>query len=225
MAKVWNNKIFQYIHTNVEKASLDLGAKLGPCPDALDAGSTHRFSNKTAIAPTASISIIAGNSSPGIEPYAANSFTQKTLTGSFSVRNKNLEKLLTEKGFNHEQIWSSIATHEGSVQHLEFLSEHEKLVYKTAYEIDQRWLIQLSSDRTPFITQAQSLNIFLPANVSKQELHDIHFKSWKLNLKSLYYCRSTSIQRAEKVSHAAKSLKSAEQQAASDESEECLSCQ
>ena len=225
MAKVWNNKIFQHIHTHTEKASLNLGAKLGPCPDAIDAGSMHRFSNTTSIAPTASISIIAGNSSPGIEPYAANSFTQKTLTGSFSVRNKNLEKLLTEKGFNHEQIWSSIATHEGSVQHLEFLSEHEKLVFKTAYEIDQRWLIQLSSDRTPFITQAQSLNIFLPANVSKQELHDIHFKSWKLNLKSLYYCRSTSIQRAEKVSHVAKSLKSDEQQAASDANDECLSCQ
>jgi ribonucleoside-diphosphate reductase alpha chain len=228
MAKVWNNKIFQHIDVATKAASIDLGQKLGPCPDAVDANMQDRFSNKTAIAPTASISIIAGNSSPGIEPYAANSFTQKTLSGSFTVRNKNLEKLLDAKGYNHDQIWSSISTHEGSVQHLDFLSEHEKLVFKTAYEIDQRWLIQLSADRTPYINQAQSLNIFLPANVSKQELHDIHFKSWKLNIKSLYYCRSTSVQRAEKVSHTAVSLehnKKKTQEVVLDDSDECLSCQ
>ena len=202
MSKVWNNKIFQHISEEVNRASKILGKEKGSCPDAEECGMIERFTNKTAIAPTASISIIAGNSSPGIEPYAANSFTQKTLTGSFTVRNKNLEKLLESKGFNNDQVWSSISTHEGSVQHLTFLDDHEKDVFKTAYEIDQRWLIQLAADRTPYVTQAQSLNIFLPGNVSKKYLHDVHFMAWNLGVKSLYYARSTSIQRADKVSHA-----------------------
>ncbi|WP_253307445.1 ribonucleoside-diphosphate reductase subunit alpha [Rickettsia endosymbiont of Orchestes rusci] len=201
MAKVWNKKIFEHIGGEADKASIALGEERGACPDAEEVGSKERFSNKTAIAPTASISVIAGNASPGIEPFAANSFIQKTLTGSFNVRNKHLEKLLMEKGFNNEQVWSSIATHEGSVQHLTFLSNEEKEVFKTAYEIDQNWLIELAADRTPHISQAQSLNIFLPGNVSKNYLNNIHFKAWKKGVKSLYYCRSTSIQRADKVSH------------------------
>ena len=234
MSKVWNNKIFQHISEEVNKASKILGKEKGACPDAEEAGMVERFTNKTAIAPTASISIIAGNSSPGIEPYAANSFTQKTLTGSFTVRNKNLEKLLESKGFNNEQVWSSISTHEGSVQHLTFLDDHEKDVFKTAYEIDQRWLIQLAADRTPYVTQAQSLNIFLPGNVSKKYLHDVHFMAWNLGCKSLYYARSTSIQRADKVSHAVEQvvhdipaekavvMAMAEKE---DKYDECLACQ
>ena len=201
MAKVWNNKIFEHISKEADKASIMLADERGACPDAAEVGVNERFSNKTSIAPTASISIICGNSSPGIEPFAANSFTQKTLSGSFTVKNKNLVKLLEKKGFNNDQVWSSISTHEGSVQHLSFLSDHEKDIFKTAYEIDQNWLIELAADRTPHISQAQSLNIFLPGNVSKQYLHEIHFKAWKKGVKSAYYARSTSIQRADKVSH------------------------
>ncbi len=232
MSKVWNNQIFEHIEKEVNRASHILADERGPCPDALEAGSKERFSNKTAIAPTASISIIAGNSSPGIEPYAANSFVQKTLTGSFNVRNKNLEKLLETKGFNNEQVWSSIATHEGSVQHLNFLSDHEKDVFKTAYEIDQNWLIELAADRTPHISQAQSLNIFIAGDISKKYLNDIHFKAWKKGLKSLYYCRSTSIQRADKISHEVtkvdfkdiekQGIENADEQPSYDE---CLACQ
>lgn len=201
MAKVWNNKIFKHIQTEADAASVLLAEERGACPDAEEVGAKERFSNKTSIAPTASISIICGNSSPGIEPYAANSFTQKTLSGSFTVKNKNLVKLLTGKGFNTDQVWSSISTHEGSVQHLSFLTDHEKDVFKTAYELDQNWIIELAADRTPYISQSQSLNIFMPGDVSKQYLHDIHFSAWKKGIKSAYYARSTSIQRAEKVSH------------------------
>jgi len=202
MSKVWNNKIFEHIKKETDKASKLLAKERGACLDAEEVGIQERFSNKTSIAPTASISIICGNSSPGIEPYAANSFTQKTLTGSFTVKNKNLTKLLEEKGFNNDQVWSSISTHEGSVQHFNFLTDHEKDVFKTAYEIDQNWIIELAADRTPYISQSQSLNIFMPGNVSKQYLHDVHFKAWKKGIKSAYYARSTSIQRADKVSHA-----------------------
>lgn len=201
MAKVWNKKIFQAIKVGVDAASKALAKERGACPDAQEVGVMERFSNKMAIAPTASISIIAGNSSPGIEPFAANSFTQKTLTGSFNVRNKNLIKLLEQKGKNTEDVWSSITTHEGSVQHLDFLDEHEKLVFKTAPEIDQRWIVDLAAERGEYICQAQSLNIFMPGNVSKKALHEIHFRAWQKGLKSLYYCRSTSVQRADKVSH------------------------
>lgn len=201
MAKVWNKKIFEHIYKGTEKASYDLALERGACPDADEAGEMQRFSNKTAIAPTASISIICGNSSPGIEPYAANVFTQKTLTGSFAVRNKNLKKLLQAKGRDSDDIWSFVATHEGSVQELDFLTQEEKDVFKTANEIDQFWLVEHAADRTPYVTQAQSLNLFMPADVHKKQLHDVHMMAWKKGVKSLYYCRSTSLQRAEKVSH------------------------
>lgn len=226
MSKVWNKKIFEYIKIKTDQASVILAEERGPCPDAADCMIKERFSNKTAIAPTASISIIAGNSSPGIEPFAANSFTQKTLTGSFNVRNKNLEKLLQSKGLNNEQVWSSISTHEGSVQHLTILTEDEKAVYKTAQEIDQRWIIDLSADRTPYISQAQSVNIFMPGNTSKQYLHDVHFQAWKKGLKSLYYCRSTSIQRADKVSHQVSKADFGDiEKNEKKEYDECLACQ
>ncbi|WP_341749238.1 MULTISPECIES: ribonucleoside-diphosphate reductase subunit alpha [unclassified Candidatus Tisiphia] len=233
MAKVWNNQIFEHIHKEVDRASVILSDERGSCPDADEVGSKERFSNKTAIAPTASISIIAGNSSPGIEPFAANSFIQKTLTGSFNVRNKYLEKLLNSKGFNNDQVWSSIATHEGSVQHLTFLSAHEKEVFKTAHEIDQNWLIDLAADRTPHISQSQSLNLFLAGNVSKMYLNNIHFRAWKKGVKSLYYCRSTSIQRPDKVSHDVKKVdfkdieiaNKKKQEEESSKYDECLACQ
>jgi ribonucleoside-diphosphate reductase alpha chain len=221
MSKVWNKKIFQNIKQQADKISEKLAIEKGACPDASECNIMERFSNKLAIAPTASISIIANNSSPGIEPFAANSFTQKTLTGSFNVRNKNLEKLLESKQKNTEDIWSSITINEGSVQHLDFLDEHEKLVFKTAQEIDQRWIIDLASDRQEYICQSQSLNIFLPGNVSKKTLHEIHFRAWQKKVKSLYYCRSTSLQRAAKVSN-----KSQINEIKIDNNqEECLACQ
>jgi ribonucleoside-diphosphate reductase alpha chain len=197
MAKVWNNKIFKYVRQAADAASAKLAEERGPCPDAAEFGIVERFSNKLAVAPTASISIICGGASPGVEPAAANSFTHKTLSGSFNVRNKHLAALLAEKGRDNEEIWTSITLNEGSVQHLDFLSEDEKAVFKTAFEIDQRWLLEHAGDRAPQICQAQSLNVFLPANVHKRDLHQIHFQAWKKGIKSLYYCRSKSIQRAE----------------------------
>ena len=200
MAKVWNRTIFKHIKDQADAASRKLAEERGPCPDAAEYGIMERFSHKMAIAPTASISIIAGGASPGIEPNVANAFTHKTLSGSFSVRNRYLEKTLEQYGKNDDETWSSITTNGGSVQHLDFLTDDEKAVFKTAFEIDQRWLIELAADRTPFICQAQSLNIFLPANVHKRDLHQIHLLAWKKGVKSLYYCRSLSIQRAETVS-------------------------
>ncbi len=199
MAKVWNKQIFEHIKAETDKASRQLAEERGPCPDAGDYGIMERFSNKTAIAPTASISTICGGASPGIEPIAGNSYVHKTLSGSFNVRNLELEKLLEGKGRNSEEIWSSITVHEGSVQHLDFLDENEKAVFRTAFEIDQRWVIELAADRAPLVTQGQSVNVFLAADVHKRDLHQIHFQAWKKGLKSLYYCRSKSIQRAEVV--------------------------
>jgi ribonucleoside-diphosphate reductase alpha chain len=226
MAKVWNKKMFEHIRKQADEASLKLGEERGPCPDAADVGSKERFSNKMAIAPTASISIICGNASPGIEPYAANVFTQKTLSGSFPVRNKYLKQLLMEKGQDNPDIWSSITTHEGSVQHLDFLDENEKLTFKTAYEMDQRWVIEHSADRAPFICQASSINLFLPANIHKRDLHLLHYMAWKKGVKSLYYCRSASLQRADKVSNKNSGIQlemSLKQQTSTYE--ECLACQ
>ncbi|MBS0560040.1 MAG: ribonucleoside-diphosphate reductase subunit alpha [Proteobacteria bacterium] len=203
IAKVWNKRMFRHIRAEADAASRQLAEERGPCPDAADWGIMERFSNKMAIAPTASISIIAGNSSPGIEPIAANVFLQKTLSGSFTVRNRHLQKLLAERGMDNEEIWSSITLTKGSVQHLDFLTEQEKAVYKTAFELDQRWVIEHAADRAPFICQSQSVNVFLPANVHKRDLHQIHLMAWKRGVKSLYYCRSLSIQRADNVSEKA----------------------
>ena len=203
IAKVWNLRMFKHIRIQADAASRVLAEERGPCPDAADFGIMERFSHKMAIAPTASISIIAGNSSPGIEPIAANVFLQKTLSGSFTVRNRHLQKLLEAKGYDTDEVWSSITTTKGSVQHLDFLTEQEKAVYKTAFELDQRWVIEHAADRTPFICQSQSVNVFLPADVHKRDLHQIHMLAWKRGMKSLYYCRSLSIQRADAVSEKA----------------------
>ncbi len=201
MAKVWNKKMFKHIREQANAASVELAHERGACPDAAEFGIMERFSSKMAIAPTASISIICGGSSPGIEPNAANSFTHKTLSGSFSVKNKYLKRLLAEKGRDDDETWSSVTTHEGSVQHLDFLTDEEKDVFKTAMELDQRWIVDLAGDRAEHICQSQSVNIFLPADVHKKTLHDIHWMAWKKGVKSLYYCRSKSVQRAEAVSH------------------------
>jgi ribonucleoside-diphosphate reductase alpha chain len=201
MAKVWNKKMFEHIRKGADAASVKLAEERGPCEDAAEVGVMERFSNKMAIAPTASISVIGGNSSPGIEPYAANVFVQKTLSGSFTVRNKHLDKLLTERGMNNEDVWSSISSSEGSVQHLDFLDEHEKLTFKTAQEMDQLWVVEHAADRSDFVCQAQSVNLFIAPDVHKRDLHLLHYNAWKKGVKSLYYCRSTSMQRSDKVSH------------------------
>ena len=231
MSKAWNKKIFKHIQEHVDQASKDLADERGACPDAADYGYNERFSNKTAIAPTASISIICGGASPGVEPVAANSYTHKTLSGSFNVRNRYLVELLEKHGKNNDDVWSVITTNQGSVSHLDFLTDLEKDVFKTAFELDQKWIIELSGDRTPFISQAQSINLFVPADIHKRELHKIHFDAWKKGLKSLYYCRSKSIQRAENVNDTkatdvtANVYKSKPQTTEQPEYEECLSCQ
>jgi ribonucleoside-diphosphate reductase alpha chain len=235
MAKVWNVKMFKHIRIQADAASKKLATERGACPDAAEYGIHERFSHKIAIAPTASISIITGNTSPGIEPIAANVFLQKTLSGSFTVRNRPLQKLLAKYGRDDEETWSSITLTKGSVQHLDFLTQHEKDVYKTAFELDQRWIIEHAADRTPFICQSQSVNIFVPANVNKRDLHQIHYQAWKKGVKSLYYCRSLSIQRADNVSE--KAVRPDEftgiplvtepgvEAPASTNYEECLACQ
>ena len=245
-AKAWNRNIFRHVRGHADAASRALAAERGPCPDASDYGFDERFSNKLAIAPTASISIICGGSSPGIEPNVANAFTHKTLSGSFSVRNKYLKALLAGKGQDTDDVWTSITVNEGSVAHLDFLSDDEKDIFKTAFEIDQRWLVDFAADRAPFVCQSQSLNVFLPADVHKKTLHEIHFQAWKKGVKSLYYCRSRSIQRADKVANkvdvalvgnGATAVAAAEApiplhaadgaaaETASNDYEECLACQ
>ncbi|MBJ6120356.1 ribonucleoside-diphosphate reductase subunit alpha [Sphingomonas sp. BT553] len=196
MAKSWNLRMFRQINTQVNEASMQLAVERGPCPDAADMGVMERFSCKMAIAPTASISIICGGTSACIEPIPANIYTHKTLSGSFSVKNPYLEKLLSEKSKNSDAVWNSILENGGSVQHLDFLSVEEKDCYKTSFEIDQRWLLELAGDRTPYIDQAQSLNLFIPADVEKWDLLMLHFRAWELGIKSLYYLRSKSVQRA-----------------------------
>ena len=229
MSKVWNKKIFKNIQEKVDQASKDLADERGACPDAAEYNFKERFSNKTAIAPTASISIICGGASPGVEPVAANSYTHKTLSGSYNVRNRYLEKVLEKHGKNDDETWSSITTNQGSISHLDFLTDLEKNVFKTAFELNQNWIVELGADRTPYVSQAQSINLFLPADVHKKELHQIHFQAWKKGLKSLYYCRSKSIQRAENVNSGSstdvtKNVYRKEVDTDPDY-EECLSCQ
>jgi ribonucleoside-diphosphate reductase alpha chain len=196
LAKSWNMRVFKHLRREADKASKLLAEERGPCPDAADAGVMERFSHKLAIAPTASISIICGGTSACIEPIPANIYTHKTLSGSFVVKNPYLEKLLQSKSKDSTNVWNSILERGGSVQHLDFLSPEEKAVYKTSFEIDQRWLLEFAADRTPYIDQAQSLNLYIPADVDKWDLMMLHFQAWEKGIKSLYYLRSKSVQRA-----------------------------
>jgi ribonucleoside-diphosphate reductase alpha chain len=196
MAKAWNLKMFKHVAAKADEASLLLAQERGACPDAADMGVMQRFSCKMAIAPTASISIICGGTSACIEPIPANIYTHKTLSGSFVVENPYLKKLLAAKSKDSTNVWNSILEHGGSVQHLDFLSPEEKAVYKTSFEIDQRWLLEFAADRTPYIDQAQSLNLYIPADVDKWDLMMLHFQAWERGIKSLYYLRSKSVQRA-----------------------------
>jgi len=196
LATSFNMRIFRHLRRGADAASVKLADERGACPDAADMGHRARFSHKMAVAPTASISIICGGTSAGIEPIPANIYTHKTLSGSFTVRNPILEKVLEQKDLNTDEVWGTILENEGSVQFMEELDQHEKDTFKTAFEIDQRWVIAHAADRASHICQAQSLNIFLPSDVDKWELHMLHWTAWEKGVKSLYYCRSKSVQRA-----------------------------
>src|SRR5579863_3846820 len=225
LAKSWNMRLFKHLRREADRASRKLAEERGACPDADERGVMERFSHKLAIAPTASISIICGGTSAGIEPIPANIYTHKTLSGSFAVKNPYLERLLDAKGQNIPAVWASILENEGSVQHLDCLSQDEKDVYKTAFEIDQRWVIELAADRAPDICQSQSVNIFLPGDVDKWDLHMLHWTAWEKGVKSLYYLRSKSVQRA--AFAGGDGLAALVERAAGERTDydECLACQ
>ena len=224
MAKSWNMRLFKHLRRQCDAASRVLAAERGPCPDAAERGVMERFSHKLAIAPTASISIICGGTSAGIEPIPANIYTHKTLSGTFAVRNPYLERLLEDRGQNVPPVWDSILENEGSVQHLDFLTPDEKDVFKTAFELDQRWVVELAADRTPDICQSQSVNIFLPGDVDKWDLHMLHWSAWEQGCKSLYYLRSKSVQRAAHAgAEAVASIELVDE--GRTDYEECLACQ
>ena len=198
LAKSANIKMFSRIKSEALRATRELANERGACPD--DISGTVRNAHLLAVAPNASSSIICGNTSPSIEPYRANAFTQKTKSGSSLLKNEYLEFALDEIDKNTDEVWKSIITNGGSVQHLDFLDDYTKAVFKTAVEIDQRWIIEFAADRQVFICQSQSLNVFFPANISKQELHAVHMMAWKKKVKTLYYLRSEAMKRAENVS-------------------------
>ena len=215
-AAAMNNIMFKHIKDQAVETTRKLAVERGACPD--DSTCTVRNAHLLAIAPNASSSIICGNTSPSIEPFRANAFTQKTKSGSNLHKNKFLKRVLENHGEDNDTTWRSIVTNKGSVQHLSFLSEHEKNVFKTAVEINQSWLIEHAADRQQFICQSQSLNLFFPPDVNKKDLHNIHMLAWAKNLKTLYYLRSEAISRADNVSSQAKREIIFEQQ-------ECLSCE
>ena len=184
-------------------ANLQLGKERGEAPDAVGTG--QRFSHLMAIAPNASSSIIMGNTSPSIEPYRANAYRQDTLSGSSLTKNKWLDKIIQKHAEIHpegwaNEVWSSVIANDGSVQHFEWLDENTRAVFKTSMEIDQRWVIELAADRQQYIDQAQSLNLFFRPDAHIKYLHAIHFMAWKKGLKTLYYCRSEKIGKADKIS-------------------------
>ena len=201
-----NHKIFKHVRTELDNANKVLGKARGEAPDAVGTG--KRFSHLMAIAPNASSSIIMGNTSPSVEPYRANAYRQDTLSGSSLNKNKYLDKVIRtylslEEGMDsgkYADIWSSIIAHDGSVQHLEWMDDWTRDVFKTSMEIDQRWIIQHAADRQQYIDQAQSINLFFRPDVNIKYLHAVHFMAWKMGLKTLYYCRSEKIGKADKVS-------------------------
>lgn len=203
MAKSANLRMFKLIRSKLDEANLELGKERGEAPDA--AGTGRRFSHVMAIAPNASSSIIMGNTSPSIEPFRANAYRQDTLSGAYLNKNRYLDSLIKEKckedeKLDYDEIWSSIIANDGSAQHLKFLDDHEKEVFKTAMEIDQRWVIEHASSRQEFVDQAQSLNLFFRPDVNIKYLHAVHYLAWKQGLKTLYYCRSEKLGKADRVS-------------------------
>lgn len=216
-----NREIFRHIRTKLNEANKQLAKERGEAPDAQGTG--NRLSHVMAVAPNASSSIIMGNTSPSIEPYRANVYRQDTMSGASLNKNKYLDRLLEEKGVDVTEVWRDIMSNDGSVQHLDFLTEHEKNVFKTAIEIDQRWVVKLASDRQQFIDQGQSINLFFTPRANVKYLHNVHFMAWKAGLKALYYCRSDKIKRADQLS------KQIERKIIEEVSilkqEECVSCE
>jgi ribonucleoside-diphosphate reductase alpha chain len=223
LAVSWNKKIFSWLHQASEKATQQLATERGPCPDAAKYGVPVRNAYRLAVAPTASISILANSVSPSVEPYNANLFIHKTSAGAFTVLNPELVDFLDKKGLNREAVWTSIRDNRGSVQQLDCLDEYEKAIFKTSIEIDQRWVIDHAADRAPFIDQGQSINLFYPADVSKVTLTEDLFRAWRKGVKSLYYNRSrTEHQATTTASRLQNYLKSSETK---PDTEECLACQ
>lgn len=225
-----NHKIFSHVKNQLDEANLKLGKERGEAPDAKGTG--RRFSHMMAIAPNASSSIIMGNTSPSIEPFRANCYRQDTLSGSFLNKNKYLDKIIKEKTESEEQyndVWSSIIANDGSAQLLDILDDWQKDVFKTGMEIDQRWVVQHAADRQQYIDQAQSVNLFFRPNCNIVYLHAVHFQAWKAGLKTLYYCRSEKLARADKVSKKIERevIKEIDLQALAqaDPEEICLSCE
>lgn len=199
VAKVTNMAMFNHIRKQCEEADRHLCARRGPCPDAAESGVMRRFSHWMSVAPNASSSLIMGGTSPSIEPYRANIYRQDTISGAYIMKNRFLKAELARRGMDTEAVWADIVAHDGSVQHREDLPEKVKAVFKTAFEIDQRWIIELAADRQKFIDQGQSVNLFFPPDVSIAYLHACHFMAWKKGLKSLYYNRSDKLRKADRV--------------------------
>jgi ribonucleoside-diphosphate reductase alpha chain len=203
MAVGRNKQIFKHIKNELDEANHALGQERGEAPDAKGTG--LRFSHTRAVAPNASSSIIMGNTSPSVEPYRANAYRQDTLSGAFLNKNRYLDAIIAKESQSHkdgwyDEMWSSIIANDGSVQHLDWMDQWTKDVFKTSMEIDQRWIIQHAADRQPDIDQAQSINVFFRPDVDIRYLHAVHFQAWKQKLKTLYYCRSEKIGKADKVS-------------------------
>lgn len=229
MAIGLNHRVFKHIKQGLDQANTDLGAERGEAPDA--SGTGRRFSHVMAIAPNASSSIIMGNTSPSIEPFRANAYRQDTLSGSYLNKNRYLDKIIKEicnerNDLDYNDIWSSIIATDGSVQHLDFLDQITKDVFKTGMEIDQRWIVEHAADRQSYVDQAQSVNLFFRPDCNIMYLHAIHFMAWKRGLKTLYYCRSEKLAKADKVA------KKIERQVIQEldlkaivEGNECLACE
>jgi ribonucleoside-diphosphate reductase alpha chain len=230
MAVGLNKRVFMNIRKKLDEANLQLGSERGEAPDA--EGTGRRFSHLMAVAPNASSSILMGNTSPSIEPYRANAYRQDTLSGSFLNKNRYLDKIIKEKcdedsNLDYNEIWSSIIANDGSVQHLEFLDDWTRDVFKTSMEIDQRWVVQHAADRQEYIDQAQSLNVFFRPDSNIKYIHAVHFQAWKQGLKTMYYCRSDKIAKADKVSKAIERqvIDEIDLKALAQEEEVCLACE
>jgi len=225
-----NKNMFKYIRKQLDEANLRLGKERGEAPDA--AGTGRRFSHMMAVAPNASSSIIMGNTSPSVEPFRANAYRQDTLSGAYLNKNRYLDVILKKEAEKHKEgwyddVWSSIIANDGSVQHLEFLDENTKLVFKTAMEIDQRWVIQHAAERQEHIDQSQSINLFFRPDVNIKYLHAVHFLAWTQGLKTLYYCRSEKLAKADKVAKRIerKVIEEIDLKALASGEDTCLACE
>lgn len=227
MAKAVNMQIFKHIQAECARGDAELCAERGPCPDAAESGVERRFSHWMSVAPNASSSLIMGGTSPSIEPYRANIYRQDTISGAYIMKNRFLKKVLADLGLDTDEVWADIIAHDGSIQHREDLPDDVKAVFKTAIEIDQRWIVELAADRQKFIDQGQSVNMFFAPDVSIAYLHACHFLAWKKGLKSLYYNRSDKLRKADRVGVAAVRRRIEEEidlKAVADDSA-CLACE